>query len=93
MVRIVIRDEQNNVAHQRALELADLLRAVGDQRIMIVGPMPCSITRIANRYRWAIEMSCASPKPMQVAMMHLREKGLLKSDSAVAIDVDPIWLM
>jgi len=93
MVRIVIRDEQNNVAHQRALELAELLRADGDQRITVVGPMPCSITRIANRYRWAIEMSCASPKPMQVAMMHLREKGLLKSDSAVAIDVDPIWLM
>lgn len=93
MVRIVIRDEQNQSAHQRALELAEMLRGVGDQRITVVGPMPCSITRIANRYRWAIEMSCVSPKPMQSAMSVLRKKGLLKSDSAVAIDVDPLWLM
>ncbi len=93
MVRIVIRDEQNQVAHQRACEIADLLRSVNDERITVVGPMPCAITRIANRYRWAIEMSCASPKPMQNAMLILRKKGLLKSDSAVAIDVDPIWLM
>ncbi len=93
MVRIVVRDERNDEAHQRALKIAELLREVGDPRIFVVGPMPCSITRIANRYRWAIEMTCPSPKPMQDAMGHLRKQGLLKSDSHVAIDVDPIWLM
>lgn len=93
MVRIVVRDERNDEAHQRALTIAELLREVGDPRIFVVGPMPCSITRIANRYRWAIEMTCPSPKPMQDAMGHLRKQGLLKSDSHVAIDVDPIWLM
>ncbi|MBL4699334.1 MAG: primosomal protein N' [Phycisphaerales bacterium] len=93
MVRIVVRDERNDEAHQRALAIAELLREVGDQRIFVVGPMPCAITRIANRYRWAIEMTCPSPKPMQDAMSKLRAQGLLKSDSHVAIDVDPIWLM
>ena len=93
MVRIVVRDERNDQAHQRALTIAELLREVGDPKIFVVGPMPCSITRIANRYRWAIEMTCPSPKPMQDAMAHLRKQGLLKSDSHVAIDVDPIWLM
>ncbi|PCI11490.1 primosomal protein N' [bacterium] len=93
MVRIVVRDERNDEAHQRALTIAELIREVGDPRIFVVGPMPCSITRIANRYRWAIEMTCPSPKPMQDAMAHLRKQGLLKSDSHVAIDVDPIWLM
>ena len=93
MVRIVVRDERNDEAHQRALAIAELLREVGDQRIFVVGPMPCAITRIANRYRWAIDMTCPSPKPMQDAMSKLRAQGLLKSDSHVAIDVDPIWLM
>lgn len=93
MVRIVIRDEGNEQAHGYALTIADLLREIGDQRITVIGPMPCSITRIANRYRWAIEMSGHSPRPMQDAMAHLRKQGLLKSDSRVAIDVDPIWLM
>ncbi len=30
---------------------------------------------------------------MQDAMSKLRAQGLLKSDSQVAVDVDPIWLM
>ncbi len=93
MVRIVVRDERNDQAHHRAVCIAELLRAFGDQRIVIVGPMPCAITRIANRYRWAIEMVCPSPKPMQDAMASLRKEGLLKSDAQVAVDVDPIWLM
>ncbi len=93
MVRIVVRDESHDDAHQRALRIAERLRAFGDDRIVVVGPMACSITRIANRYRWAIEMVCPSPKPMQDAMASLRKEGLLKSDAQVAIDVDPIWLM
>ena len=36
---------------------------------------------------------CPSPKPMQDAMQEVRAGGLLKSDSRVAIDVDPLWLM
>ena len=93
MVRIVVRDERNDQAHHRAVCIAELLREFGDQRVVVVGPMPCSITRIANQYRWAIEMVCSSPRPMQDAMANLRKEGLLKSDSRVAIDVDPIWLM
>jgi primosomal protein N' (replication factor Y) (superfamily II helicase) len=93
MVRIVIRHEHNEHAHTHARTIAELLREVADPRVFIVGPMACSITRIANQYRWCIEMSCPSPKPMQEAMAHLRKQGMLKSDSRVAIDVDPLWLM
>ncbi|MDF1808862.1 MAG: primosomal protein N' [Phycisphaerales bacterium] len=93
MVRIVIRDEDNNAAHQRAYSISEQLRSSCGDHVSIVGPMPCSISRIANRYRWAIELGCRSPKPMQDAMMKLRTQGLLTSDSKVAIDVDPIWLM
>ncbi|MHA7812967.1 MAG: replication restart helicase PriA [Phycisphaerales bacterium] len=93
MVRIVVRDEQHAACETRAREIVDLLRAHGDARVHINGPMPCSITRIANFYRFEIELMCPSPKPMQDAMQAVRAKGLLKSDSRVAIDVDPIWLM
>jgi primosomal protein N' len=93
MVRIVVRDEQHERAESRAKEIVDLLREHGDERVDINGPMPCTITRIANFYRFEIEMMCPSPKPMQDAMQRVRAKGLLKSDSRVAIDVDPLWLM
>lgn len=93
MVRIVVRDEQHDKAHERALEVAELLREAGDERVRVVGPMPCAISRIAGFYRFGIELTCPSPVPMQEAMGRVRERGLLKSDSRVAIDVDPIWLM
>ncbi len=93
MVRIVVRDEQHARAEERAKEIVDLLRDQGDERVHITGPMPCTITRIANFYRFEIEMMCRSPKPMQDAMQRVRAMGLLKSDSRVAIDVDPVWLM
>lgn len=93
MVRIVVRETDHHGAHQHALEIAALLRESADPRVQIRGPMPCNITRIANFYRFEIEMLCPSPKPMQDAMQRVREKGMLKSDSRVAIDVDPIWLM
>ena len=93
MVRIVIRDEDHEKARARAHEIASLLREHADDRVQINGPMPCTITRIANFYRFGIEMLCPSPKPMQDAMQRVRAKGLLKSDSRVAIDVDPLWLM
>ncbi len=93
MVRIVVRDERHDKALGRAREVGELLRQAGDERVRVVGPMPCAITRIAGFYRFAIELTCASPAPMQEAMQRVREKGLLKSDSRVAIDVDPVWLM
>lgn len=93
MVRIVVRETDHQGAHQHALEIAALLRESADPRVQIRGPMPCNITRISNYYRFEIEMLCPSPKPMQDAMQRVREKGMLKSDSRVAIDVDPIWLM
>lgn len=93
MVRIVVRENEHHAAHQHALEIAELLRESADPRVQIRGPMPCNITRIANFYRFEIELLCPSPKPMQDAMQRVRAKGLLKSDSRVAIDVDPIWLM
>lgn len=93
MVRIVVRDERYDKAHAHALEVAELLREASDGRVSVVGPMPGAIARIANHYRFAIEMTCPSPKPMQDAMAKVRERGLLKSDSRVAIDVDPLWLL
>ncbi len=93
MVRIVVRDPKHDDAHRHALEIAQLLREAADPRVQIQGPMPCNINRIANFYRFEIQMLCPSPKPMQDAMQHVREQELLKSDSRVAIDVDPIWLM
>ena len=93
MVRIVVRDEQHAHAEERAKEIVGLLREHGDERVHINGPMPCTITRIANFYRFEIEMMSRSPKPMQDAMQRVRAMGLLKSDSRVAIDVDPVWLM
>ena len=93
MVRIVVRDEQHDRGQSRAKEIVDTLRAAADVRVQIHGPMPCSIGRIANFYRFEITMLCPSPKPMQDAMQKVRSEGMLKSDSRVAIDVDPLWLM
>jgi primosomal protein N' (replication factor Y) len=91
MVRIVCRDESAEKAEARAGELADLLR--GFAALEVHGPIPCEIARISEKFRFAVEALAGQAGTLAAALSDLRRRGLVRSDAATAVDVDPIAML
>ncbi|MCC6677563.1 MAG: primosomal protein N' [Phycisphaerales bacterium] len=97
MARIVTRDKKEEKARDRAAQLADFFRrhrAADSQRdLLIRGPMPCPISRIAGYFRYALELTAPTPGLLQSLLTAARNASLLKSDHTTAVDVDPVAMM
>jgi primosomal protein N' (replication factor Y) len=96
MVRIVLRDEEQQRLHKRSEDLAALLNdAIGREggAVQMKGPMPCAISRIAGNYRNQVVMTAATPAPLQRVLAAVRDKGGLTKGEKVAVDVDPVSLL
>ena len=95
MARIVIRHKDHLKCYEVAQHLATELSALGRSfpRIRQYGPMPCPISRIAGFHRQAIELIAPDARQMQQLLTAARNARLLKSDSRMAIDVDPVALL
>jgi primosomal protein N' (replication factor Y) len=92
MARIVCRDLVAGKARARAEDLAGLLRGLG-LPLRVIGAMETPISRIASHYRFAVEVYAADARELNRGLSAIREQGLLKSDAATAIDVDPLDLL
>jgi primosomal protein N' len=55
--------------------------------------MPCPLSRLAGKHRIAIELTAQRASDLQVALTALRNLGLVKSDEATAVDVDPVAML
>jgi primosomal protein N' (replication factor Y) len=100
MVRIVLRDEQEQKVHQRTEELAavfsqaiEATRTASSPTIDLKGPMPCPINRIAGYWRDQLILRSRSVARLQEVLAVVREKGLLSAGDRVAVDVDPVSLL
>ena len=60
---------------------------------MIEGPAACPISRVAGRYRVALDLMSPDPRVLQRVMTGVRRMGLLTSDTHLAVDVDPVALL
>ena len=100
MARIVCRDPDARAAEQSAAEIARLLRDAANEAnnaassaIRIEGPMPCVLSRVADHFRFGVELTAPDAPTLMTILTNLRSAGLLKSDHKTAIDVDPVSLM
>lgn len=93
MARIVLRDEDYARASARAGALESALRASADASVLIRGPMPCPLSRVAGKHRIALELLAPTAGPLQAALTTMRNAGLLRSDATAAVDVDPVALL
>ncbi len=96
MARIVVRDEDLEKAKASAEQLTAALTDAAQEdggRVQVMGPMPCPLARIAGQYRFSIEMVAPTASDLHRPLSRLRARGLLTSDAATAVDVDPIALM
>jgi primosomal protein N' len=93
MARIVSRDTNESKAREAATLIAAALREAAESSLEVRGPIPCAVSRIANHYRFAIDALAPAAGTLQRALAHARARGLLRSDTKTAIDVDPVALM
>jgi primosomal protein N' (replication factor Y) len=105
MVRIIIRDQDQQKLHERTAELgAKVIESVGlasasgtcaqaTPPIQVKGPMPCAINRIAGYYRNQIILTSPRPELLQRTIALLREQGHLATSDRIAVDVDPVSLL
>lgn len=101
MVRIIIRDQEQIKLHELSEKLAaDLQQAVesenltpGSATILMRGPMPCPISKIAGYFRNQIVFSAARAESLQRVLAQVREKGDFNKPDKIAIDVDPVALL
>ncbi|MCA9297452.1 MAG: primosomal protein N', partial [Phycisphaerales bacterium] len=93
MARIVVRDPERTRAEARAHQIATTIRRLAHRDLVIDGPMPCPITRIAGFERVAIEVRAPSAAMLQRTLHEARATGRLTSSAQVAVDIDPIALL
>jgi len=93
MARIVSRHEHADRAEHAAQAIAGAARDAADERTLVAGPMPCAIARIADHFRFGVEITAPSARALQDLLASLRAAGLLRSDARTAVDVDPVSLL
>ncbi|MFA6046870.1 MAG: primosomal protein N' [Phycisphaerales bacterium] len=91
MARVVCRDERSDKASAAATELAKAIQQAGGVRVR--GPLPCTVSRIAGQFRFAVDVLGERAGDVQAALSAVRRVGLLVSDAKTAVDVDPVSLM
>jgi primosomal protein N' (replication factor Y) len=96
MVRVVLRDQDQEKLHKYSEELAaaftEAISADGN-RVKMKGPMPCPISRIAGYHRNQLVMSADSAGPLQRVLLTVRESKALRKTDRIAVDVDPVSLL
>ncbi len=102
MARIILRDQDLQTLQEHSEKLAadvadavamENLRGPSSSRIVMKGPMPCAIGRIAGYHRYQLLLSSARGERLQRVLAAIRDKGDLKKAERVAVDVDPVSLL
>jgi primosomal protein N' (replication factor Y) (superfamily II helicase) len=93
MARIVVRDESLEKANELAGRAAGRLRERAGAGVRVEGPEPCTMGRIAGRYRVEVRVLSARAGDMVGALEGLRDVDSVTSDATYAIDVDPVSVL
>ncbi|MEO0483102.1 MAG: primosomal protein N' [Planctomycetota bacterium] len=93
LARIIIRNTHPEKAADRARAAAEGIRAGAHPSVSVQGPLPCVVARVADHYRFAIDVFADRATDIQAALAHARTHAGLRSDAETAIDVDPVTLL
>jgi primosomal protein N' (replication factor Y) len=95
VVRFVVRSLDDRAAEEWAAHVADRLRreAAGDAGMRVLGPAPCPIERLRERYRWHVQAH--GPDGPALRTLVRRATADLKTPDSVAwiVDVDPVDML
>ncbi len=97
LARMVLSDAVETRARTSCQELANHIRSTIDgdsvQEAVVLGPMPCAMPRLRNRYRFEMFVRTRTAKSMTSLLSVLRAKGLLRTmGGRLMVDVDPVTM-
>ncbi len=97
LTRVVISDEAESAARDGARKVVDdaqkLIAELGLESADVLGPAPCALPRLRNRYRHELLLRCTTAPVMQRLLDELRGRRLLSTKAAsLVVDVDPVSL-
>ena len=93
MARVVCRDASVSKAKQHAEAVAAARAEQSPAGVRVTPASPCAIERIANQFRFAVEVYAPDAVSLQRVLGRCRAAGLLKSDAKTAVDVDPVAVL
>jgi len=100
IINLKVTGENLNATIQASREVAAMLRRLSQDHFVVIGPAPCPLTIIKNRYRWQILLklnmkSDPSGKRTKLVLKKHLENNLKfkKGDTRVIIDVDPVEML
>ncbi len=98
LARVVTADPHEPRARESAQTLAENARTAIEECALsnaeVLGPAPCVMERIRNRYRYEIVIRCATAVDMQKLLDRLRAGARLRTKTAsMVVDVDPVSLV
>jgi primosomal protein N' (replication factor Y) len=91
MVRFIIKDNNFEQAACRADSLADRLRSIADDGIIISPPATCVFPRISDRFRFDVIVTSPTSKQLQSFLTSARKTVSASRD--LVVDVDPISML
>jgi primosomal protein N' (replication factor Y) len=98
MARIILRDTDEARCRQMAETVAQQLRAMAarpdaGEHLEIRGPAPCPLARLAGRHRHHVELFAPTTSGIQWLLTNARNANVVRSDAAMAVDVDPTMML
>jgi len=97
LVRIVLQHARMTFIQAEAPKLAEKLLSLSHELkvdMQLLGPSPCPIARMRNRYRYHIVLKFPKVTHMLKFMDHARNAGVINlADKHLLVDVDPIDLL
>ncbi len=94
LARVIIRHEQQSQAEEIAAQVRGKLAGIPAAKSVIIrDPAPCPIARIADRWRFQIEILAQAPATLQQFLAAARTLAILTPGEIMVVDVDPVALL
>ena len=95
LANVVISGKEDSAVMKEALRVADWCAALiarYDLPVTLLGPAPCPLARIKDRWRWHVLLK-GSPEEIGKVVRYASGKITAAGDLRVVIDRDPVSLL
>jgi len=98
IIRLILSSENNFRAEKSAQEIALRLNTMSEklgisERIEVLGPTPCVIERLNNKYRFQILIKNKMEDKGHQFVSSFLSKIIMPKDIKLAVDVDPLDIL
>jgi len=100
LVNLRIAARENEIAQKMAVKISNTIRAAiaekGEKRTRVIGPAPCPLQRLRDRFRWQIVLAGITQQDNSEILEHPSVMKLIRTPgkgAKVIIDVDPQSLL